>query len=83
MHSLSFSNKAAEDLSAIWEYTYDTWSEEQADKYYQFLIEACEQIAGNPAIGKSYKVVSVDLFGLQAGRHIIFIKFPGRKEFLY
>ena len=26
--------KAVDDLSEIWEYTYDTWSEKQADKYY-------------------------------------------------
>ena len=28
-------NKAVEDLTEIWNYTYDKWSEYQADKYYQ------------------------------------------------
>ena len=27
-------NKANEDLDEIWEYTFDEWSEMQADKYY-------------------------------------------------
>jgi len=36
-----FSNKAIEDLSAIWNYTIETWSEEQADKYYNMLLAFC------------------------------------------
>ena len=28
-------HKAVDDLSKIWEYTYEVWSENQADKYYQ------------------------------------------------
>lgn len=45
-------NKAVEDLSAIWDYTYETWSEKQADKYYQLLMDACTRIAEKPAIGR-------------------------------
>ncbi len=41
-------NKAIEDLSNIWNYTYDNWSEKQADKYYELLILACEAISTNP-----------------------------------
>ena len=29
-----FTNKAVEDLSDIYEYTYQSWSEKQADNYY-------------------------------------------------
>ena len=32
MAKYHFSNKAVEDLSAIWNYTFDAWSEHQADK---------------------------------------------------
>ena len=32
-----FSNKAIEDISLIWDYTYKKWSENQADKYYKTL----------------------------------------------
>ena len=32
-------NKAVEDLSKIWEYTFDNWSEDQADKYYSSKIQ--------------------------------------------
>jgi toxin ParE1/3/4 len=34
MAKIVFTNKAKEDLQEIWEYTYKTWSEKQADKYY-------------------------------------------------
>ena len=30
-----FTNKAVEDLTKIYEYTYEFWSEKQADKYYE------------------------------------------------
>ncbi len=38
-----FSNKAIEDLSDIWNYTYNKWSENQADKYYYLILESCEK----------------------------------------
>jgi hypothetical protein len=38
MAKYSFTNKAIEDISNIWEYTFDNWSEKQADKYYSLLI---------------------------------------------
>jgi len=41
MAKYRLSNKAVEDLANIWEYTYQTWSEKQADKYYRFLLEHC------------------------------------------
>lgn len=28
------SNKAVDDLTEIWNYTFDEWSEQQADNYY-------------------------------------------------
>ena len=39
------SNKAVEDLSDIWNYTYEVWSEQQADKYYGLLIDSCDEIS--------------------------------------
>ena len=37
MKKYHLTKKAFEDLSDIWTYTYDNWSEEQADKYYSIL----------------------------------------------
>ena len=38
-------NKAVEDLSTIWNYTFETWSETQADKYYIMLLNSCRDIS--------------------------------------
>jgi toxin ParE1/3/4 len=67
-------NKAVTDLSDIWNYTYSKWSEIQADKYYQLLIDTCDKIADNPDLGKDYSIVIDNLLGFRAGRHIIFYR---------
>lgn len=66
------SNKAVEDLSEIWEYTFDVWSEDQADKYYEFLLSTCQELALNPEKGKSYHRIRKNLLGYLANRHVIF-----------
>lgn len=48
MVEFKLSNKAVEDLSKIWNYTFELWSEQQADKYYNSLISSCHQIAKTP-----------------------------------
>jgi toxin ParE1/3/4 len=78
MAEFFLTNKAVEDLSQIWKYTLDEWSEKQADSYYKMLMDSCRNIAENPKIGKNYEVIREDLFGLKANRHIIFYrKSPG------
>ena len=41
------SEKAKADLIDIWEYTYERWSLNQADKYYYILIDSINLIAKN------------------------------------
>ncbi len=74
MAKYKLTNKAVIDLSSIWEYTFDKWSEQQADKYYNFLIESCQDIAENPELGKNFEGITPDLFGLKTNRHIIFYR---------
>ena len=64
-------NKAIEDLTKIWNYTFEQWSELQADKYYEMLILNCEEIANKPNFGKTYDEITPDLLGIKANRHII------------
>jgi toxin ParE1/3/4 len=72
MAKYQLSNKAVEDLTAIWQYTYTTWSETQADKYYKSLIQSFETLAVQPSKGKRYEDIQPDLLGYISGRHIIF-----------
>lgn len=71
MAKFKLSNKAVDDLSQIWNYTFDKWSENQADTYYRMLLENCKEVACNPDLGKSYSEVVENLWGFKAGRHII------------
>ena len=74
MAEFKLTNKAVEDLSRIWNYTFDHWSEKQADRYFKMLLENCQDIADNPDLGKNYDGVRDDLFALKANRHIIFYR---------
>lgn len=74
MAKYRFTNKAAKDLSDIWNYTFEAWSERQADLYYHMLIEFCQHIADNPALGKNYEEISENLYGFIANKHIIFYR---------
>ncbi|RYG11048.1 MAG: type II toxin-antitoxin system RelE/ParE family toxin [Chitinophagaceae bacterium] len=72
MVNYQLSNKAVDDLTDIWFYTYYTLSEKQADKYYELLIYAFSQIADKPELGKIYSDIHPNLLGLIIGKHIIF-----------
>ncbi|HZK95362.1 MAG TPA: type II toxin-antitoxin system RelE/ParE family toxin [Prolixibacteraceae bacterium] len=74
MAKYTLTNKAVGDLSNIWNYTFDNWSENQADKYYHMLLENCNEVANNPESGKNYSAVTENLLGLKAGSHIIFYR---------
>ena len=64
--------EAINDLNSIWSYTFEKWSESQADKYYATIKLACKGIGENPDIGKEYFQISRNLLGLNSGKHIIF-----------
>ncbi len=74
MAEYKLTNKAVEDLSKIWDYTFEVWSENQADKYYDELIYNCQEIAKNPSLGKIYEGISKRLLGVKANRHVIFYR---------
>ncbi len=74
MASYTLTNKAVQDLSAIWEYTVDTWSEKQADKYYFMLLDTCQDLADGKVSGKNYPEITIEIFGFRAGQHILFYR---------
>jgi toxin ParE1/3/4 len=80
MANYKLTNKAVEDLSKIWDYTYEVWSENQADKYYFELLEACQVLAENQNLGKNYTEIDNGIFGYQSGKHIIFFRRISEKE---
>lgn len=80
MAEIQFTRKAVEDLSDIWNYTADMWSERQADTYYRLLIASCRKLAGNPVLfGRKYKELGSDIFGFKVNKHIVFYRIAGDK----
>ena len=47
MASYKLTNFAVHDLSGIWRYTFEHWSEAQADKNYHEIINTCKKLANN------------------------------------
>lgn len=78
MASYRLTKKAAEDLAHIWNYTVDTWSENQADYYYHMLLDSCQDISNGRVTGKQYEGIYIGLLGLKAGKHIIFYRMINR-----
>ncbi|MCB0511295.1 MAG: type II toxin-antitoxin system RelE/ParE family toxin [Bacteroidetes bacterium] len=76
--------EAIDDLNNIWYYTFETWSETQADKYYATIKMACNGIADNPNVGKEYDGINKNLLGVKSEKHIIFYQIinPERIEII-
>ena len=75
MVKYKLTHAALDDISAIWEYTADRWSENQADIYYKMLIMSFEKITTMPTVyGHRYDEIDNKLYGYKAGRHIIFYR---------
>lgn len=72
MANVILRQKAIDDLNDIWDYTFEHWSEDQADKYYLTIKLACNRIGKNPNIGTQYDGISKNLFALKSGKHLIF-----------
>lgn len=72
MSRYKLTNKALADLNNIWLYTEKTWSPNQADKYYDMIIEACEALASDKKIfSQRYDKIISGLKGYKIRKHII------------
>lgn len=74
-NKLQFTKKAAADLSEIWNYTLEEWSERQADEYYSALVACCWQLLRDTCVSsRNYDRIHEGLKGIRCGRHVIFYK---------
>lgn len=60
------------DLENIWNYTLETWSLRQADKYYNDIIEAIEFLCTAPKSGKSAEHLRKGYSTFKVNSHLIF-----------
>ena len=82
MAKIRLSRKAIADLDGIWDYTAQTWSEDQAVIYYRQIYSAIQGLNSLPVflerapvfLERAYDVVKSGLFGFKVGHHIVFYK---------
>ena len=68
------SKEAKRDIENIWLYTVERWSIDQADRYFNLIMDEIEYIAKNPTSGKDYSKVRKGYFRSQIKSHFIFYK---------
>ena len=74
------SKQAEVDLENIWLYTFEEWSQEQADYYYDLIMDEIEYISENPKSGKDYNEVRKGYFRSRVKSHFIFYKINLKEE---
>jgi toxin ParE1/3/4 len=68
------SKQAIKDLNDIWIYTFNKWSKEQADRYYDLIIGEIEFVADNYLIGKSVEQTRKNYRVTKIKSHLIFYR---------
>jgi toxin ParE1/3/4 len=68
------SEKALEDISNIWIYTAENWSVEQADRYYNLIIDEIEYIVRNLDMAHDFEKIRKSYRYSKVKSHLIFFK---------
>jgi len=71
----NISKKAFEDIEDIWLYTAETWSKEQADRYYNLIFDEIDFIVANPLSGKDYSHIRKNYRCSKVKSHLIFYRY--------
>lgn len=68
---------AQADLEAIWDYTCERWSVDQAESYVRDIQRAVERIAHDPLIGRSCDEVRAGYRRHAVGSHTLYYRIVG------
>jgi toxin ParE1/3/4 len=68
------SAEALKDLEGIWLYTMETWSPEQADRYFRQVFEEIEHLTSRPRSGKDVSYIRKGYLRTKVQSHFIFYK---------
>ena len=76
MRTLPFviTKKAVADLEEIWLYTFEKWSVEQADRYYNLIFDEIKFICKNKNAGKSMEHLRKGYRSSKVKSHLIFYR---------
>ena len=72
---LRMSVTAVQDLEQIWIFTKQHWSERQADRYYNLIIDEIAYLCSHPSSGRSYETVRKGYRAAKVKSHLIFYRF--------
>ena len=68
------SQLAGKDLENIWLYTFNNWSVEQADRYFELIMGEIEYISKNPYSGYDFSSIRKGYFRSKIKSHFIFYR---------
>lgn len=74
------SKEAETDIENIWLYTFETWSKEQADRYYYLIFEEIEYLTQTPTSGKDYSHIRKGYYRSKVKSHFIFYRINLREN---
>lgn len=74
------SKQAEIDLENIWLYTFEEWSIDQADYYFDLIMDEIEYISKNPKTGKDYNEIRKGYFRSRVKSQFIFYKINLKEE---
>ena len=72
--NFKISKEAEIDLENIWLYTFETWSKEQADRYFNLIFEEIEYLTQNPTTGNNYSHIRKNYYRSKVKSHFIFYR---------
>ena len=70
----NLSHEAEIDLQNIWLYTFENWSNDQANHYVDLIIDEIEYLCVKPNYGTDYSHLRKGYFRLKIKSHYIFYK---------
>lgn len=70
----ALTNEAHSDLEEIWTYTAENWSKEQADRYFNLIIDEINYICKNTAAGRPMNHVKEGYRASKVKSHLIFYR---------
>jgi len=74
MFTYILSEKALEDINAIWIYTAENWSVEQADRYYNVIFDEIEYSVQNYDMARDFGKIRTSYKCVKVKSHLIFFK---------
>ncbi|MDD4754234.1 MULTISPECIES: type II toxin-antitoxin system RelE/ParE family toxin [Proteiniphilum] len=69
------SEKAFEDIENIWLYTIESWSVEQADRYFNLLLDEIEYITEHPLSEKNADHIRKNYRYTKVKSHLVFYRY--------